>query len=180
MAIAKLKTNFQDDIINTLVNEDRQFEMIQNTNGTVSLKDVTVYDQTGSNYGAMEINKSNDTINQLIDHTSNIENTSDSEKRVKYAETAGTAESSEAAKSCDNDFILCNQAQLTFEGNSCTINDSRITANSLADVYFSSDSIGEAEEAVVSVETFLGMVTLSSVRTVTGTLTATIRIRVVE
>lgn len=151
MAIEKLKTNFQDDIINTLVNEDRQFEMIQNTNGTVSLKDVTSYDQIGSNYGSMEINKTNDTINQLIDET-------------------------EKANSV---FLLKNQSVLNFSGNVCTISDSRITADSLADVYFTSDTALAAEKAVIDVETYSGRVDLIAGRTTDGIIKASIVIRVV-
>lgn len=151
MAIEKLKTNFQDDIINTLVNEDRQFEMIQNTNGTVSLKDVTSYDQIGSNYGSMEINKTNDTINQLIDET-------------------------EKANSV---FLLKNQSVLNFSGNVCTISDNRITADSLADVYFTSDTALAAEKAVIDVETYSGRVDLTAGRTPDGTIKASIVIRVV-
>lgn len=151
MAIEKLKTNFQDDIINTLVNEDRQFEMIQNTNGTVSLKDVTSYDQIGSNYGSMEINKTNDTINQLIDET-------------------------EKANSV---FLLKNQSVLNFSGNVCTISDNRITADSLADVYFTSDTALAAEKAVIDVETYSERVDLTAGRTPDGTIKASIVIRVV-
>lgn len=151
MAIEKLKTNFQDDIINTLVNEDRQFEMIQNTNGTVSLKDVTSYDQIGSNYGSMEINKTNDTINRLIDET-------------------------EKANSV---FLLKNQSVLNFSGNVCTISDNRITADSLADVYFTSDTALSAEKAVIDVETYSGRVDLTAGRTPDGTIKASIVIRVV-
>lgn len=151
MAIEKLKTNFQDDVINALVNEDRQFEMIQNTNGTVSLKDVTVYEQIGNNYGAPEINKTNDTINQLIDET-------------------------EKANSV---FLLKNQSVLNFSGNVCTISDSRITADSLADVYFTSDTALAAEKAVIDVETYSGRVDLTAGRTPDGTIKASILIRVV-
>lgn len=180
MAIAKLKTNFQDDIINALVNEDRQFEMIQNTNGTVTLKDVTAYEQIGNNYGAQEINLANSTVNQLIEHTSNIDNTKDSEKRVSYAETAGNSGYATKSGSSENDFILCKKQELVFIGNVCTINNEKITENSLADVYFTGDTISVAEEAVISVETQDGKLLLTSIRSVEGEIKATIKIRVVE
>ena len=151
MAIEKLKTNFQDDIINTLVNEERRYALIENADGTISLKDVTSYDQIGSNYGAKEINTTNDTINQLID-------------KVEKA---------------DSVFVLRNQSVLNFVGNTCTISDERITADSLADVYFTSDTALNAEKAVITVETYSGRVDLNAERTPEGDIRASIVIRVV-
>ena len=77
------------------------------------------------------------------------------------------------------DFILVNQQELTFTNNVATISDERITANSLADVYFTSDTIDIAEDADISVETNTGNVVLTAATEPTGTIKATIRIRVV-
>lgn len=77
------------------------------------------------------------------------------------------------------DFILCNKQNLTFVANVCTISDARITADSLADVYFTSGCLVEAQKAVVSVETSAGAVTLTAARVPENTLTATIKIRVI-
>lgn len=153
MAITKLKTNFQDDIINTLVNEKRRFNLINNSDGTISLEDVTTYEQIGSNYGALEINAANDTVNQLIDK----------------------AEKTDIALNAV--FVLANQELLTFTGNVCTISDSRITSDSLADVYFTSDTALTAEKAVIDVETFAGRIELTAGRTPDGIIKASIVIR---
>lgn len=155
MAIAKLKTNFQDDIINTEVTDKRRYELINNSDGTVSLDDKTTYTQIGSNYGAKEINETNDTINQLIDAN---------EKAEQAAESV---------------FVLRNQSLLTFVGTTCTISDERITADSLADVYFTSDTALNAEKAVIDVETYSGRVDLNAGRTPEGDIRASIVIRVV-
>lgn len=155
MAITKLKTNFQDDIINTEVTDKRRFDLINNSDGTISLDDKTTYLQIGSNYGAEDINKTNDTINQLIDAN---------EKAEKAAESV---------------FALRNQSLLTFAGNTCTISDERITADSLADVYFTSDTALNAEKAVITVETYSGRVDLNAGRTPEGDIRASIVIRVV-
>lgn len=155
MAIKKLKTNYQDDIINTEVTDKRQYELINNSNGTVSLDDKTTYLQIGSNYGAEDINKANDTINQLIEAN---------EKAEKAAESV---------------FVLRNQSLLTFTGNTCTISDERITADSLADVYFTSDTALNAEKAVITVETYSGRVDLNAGRKPEGDIRASIVIRVV-
>lgn len=79
----------------------------------------------------------------------------------------------------DMDFILINQEELTFTDNVATISDDRITADSLADVYFTSDTIDVAKDADISVETATGSVVLTATTEPTGIIKATIRIRVV-
>lgn len=81
--------------------------------------------------------------------------------------------------SCANDFILINQQSLTFTDNICIISDNRITSDSLADVHFTTDTIDIAESADISVETYDGNVKLTASNSPTGTIKATIRIRVV-
>ncbi|MCM1235995.1 MAG: hypothetical protein NC489_38380 [Ruminococcus flavefaciens] len=191
MAITPLKTNFKDDILDTSISDKREYNLITNSNGTTSLDDVSVYKQVGDVYGAEQINEEHRAINELINMTSNIDNTPDANKSVSYTEragtatvansanTAGTADTAKVADEVKNDFILINQKALTFTQNVCTINDGRITANSLADVYFTSDSILSAEKAVISVETYDGSVQLTAGRTPESQLKASIRIRVV-
>lgn len=77
------------------------------------------------------------------------------------------------------DFVLCNKQALTFVANMCTISDARITAASLADVYFTAGCIAAAEKASIIVETLDGAVTLTAARTPEVTLTASIKIRVI-
>lgn len=180
MAITKLPVNFKDDIIDTAINEKRRYNIEDNSDGTKSLEDVTIYEQVGSYFGAEQINQTNETVNELIDKTSNIDNTKDSEKSVLYAESAGVAGSATMAESVKNDFILINQQTLVFANNICTISDGRITADSLADVYFTSDTINTAEKAVISVETYNGKVVLNAGREISGIIKASIRIRVVK
>lgn len=81
--------------------------------------------------------------------------------------------------STDQDFILRNQQSLTFTNKVCRINDSRITVNSLADVYFTSATIESAKKANVTVDTFNGYMTLTVAQNPTMTLVATIQIRVI-
>lgn len=155
MAIEKLKTDFQDDIIDTSVSDKRRFNIINNSDGTISLEDVTTYKKIGSQYGGQEINKANETINKLID---NVEKTKEA---------------------IDSVFMLCDKVTLVFNGNTCSIADERITADSLADVYFTSDTALAAEKAVIDVETYAGRVDLTAGRTPDGTIKASIVIRVV-
>lgn len=72
MAIEKLPVNFKDDVIDTSFSDKRRYNLIANTDGTTSLEDVTTYTQIGSDFGAEQVNKTNATVNELIDKTSNI------------------------------------------------------------------------------------------------------------
>lgn len=60
-----LSTDFKDDILNESVNEKRKYQMTYNDDGTVSFTDVTSYSQTGSEYGAAEVNEEREAINAL-------------------------------------------------------------------------------------------------------------------
>lgn len=194
MAIQKLPTNFVDDIIDATVTDKRKYRLENNSDGTISLEDVTTYVRLGTYYGMDKANSTNATVNQLIDATSNIQNTADSEKRVAYAENAGNAEhainadnsinaenaiNAITANSTANDFILVNSSLLDFSGNTCVISDERITENSLADVYFTSDTIIYAEDVGISVETYDGRVVIKSIIAPTEAIKASIKIRVV-
>lgn len=80
----------------------------------------------------------------------------------------------------DEDFILCNQQTLTFDSNRvCKITDARITASSLADVYFTSATEQFAKDASIVVETYAGYVTLTAKNTPASPLICTIQVRVV-
>ena len=154
MAINKLPVNFQDDIIDTSVTDKRRYNFIENSDGTKSLEDVTTYLQIGTDYGAEEINAQNQAINDLIDSNSNV------------------------VKAVEQDFVL-QKRTLSFIGTTCNIEDSRITKDSLADVYFTSETIYAAEKADISVETVDGAVVISSSRVPEMDLVATIKVKVV-
>ncbi|MCM1225156.1 MAG: hypothetical protein NC548_62965, partial [Lachnospiraceae bacterium] len=62
-----LPTNFQDDIMGASMGGKRRYNLINNTDGTVSLEDVTAYDQIGSNFGAGQINQTNAAVNAAAD-----------------------------------------------------------------------------------------------------------------
>lgn len=154
MAINKLPVNFQDDIIDTSVTDKRRYNFIENSDGTKSLEDVTTYLQIGTDYGSKEINAQNQAINDLIDSNSNV------------------------VKAVEQDFVL-QKRTLSFIGTTCNIEDSRITKDSLADIYFTSETIYAAEKADISVETVDGAVIISSSRVPEMDLVATIKVKVV-
>ena len=64
MSIPNLPINFKDDIL-AATNQKRKYNLIQNDDGTVSFEDATEYQQTGSDFGAGQVNATNDAINKI-------------------------------------------------------------------------------------------------------------------
>lgn len=79
----------------------------------------------------------------------------------------------------EKDFILTNMKPLTFVDDVARINDARIKADSLADVYFTTDCLDVAKKSGIGVETYNGYVLITADKTPVNTLTASIKIRVV-
>lgn len=62
-----LRTDYKDDVLDTSKNTQRKYNMINNPDGTVSLQDVTDYLQNGTNFGAGDVNATNEAVNELND-----------------------------------------------------------------------------------------------------------------
>lgn len=78
MGKSTLVTNFQDDILATSMGGKRRYRLIHNSDGTVSLEDVTTYTQVGSNFGASQVNATNTAVNASLatdGNGSNLTNT---------------------------------------------------------------------------------------------------------
>ena len=67
MAKSTLPVNFTDDVLNESMSGNRRFKLIYNDDGTVSLEDVTAYDQIGSNFGSKQVNETNEAVNAAAD-----------------------------------------------------------------------------------------------------------------
>ena len=67
MAKITLPTNYRDDILNSSAYGKRKYIMSYNQDGTVSFEDVTPYEQVGSDYGAGDINTTNEAVNESFD-----------------------------------------------------------------------------------------------------------------
>lgn len=67
MAKNILPVDFKDDIMNSAMGGKRRYRMINNSDGTVSFEDVTTYDQVGSNFGAGQMNATNEAVNAAAD-----------------------------------------------------------------------------------------------------------------
>lgn len=64
MAYTPLSTDFKDQILSD-VNTQRKYKQTVNEDGTVSLLDMTAYDQQGSSYSAKDINEERKAINDI-------------------------------------------------------------------------------------------------------------------
>lgn len=64
MSIPNLPVNFKDDIL-AASNPKRKYQQTFNSDGSVSLEDVTVYTQNGSDFGASQVNQTNGAINNI-------------------------------------------------------------------------------------------------------------------
>lgn len=64
MAFTPLSTDFKDEILSE-VNTQRKYKQTVNEDGTVSLQDMTAYEQEGSTYSAKDINEERQAINDI-------------------------------------------------------------------------------------------------------------------
>lgn len=60
-----LPTNFKDDVLSANMNKMRRYEQIINDDMSISLEDVTEYEQIGSRFGAAQVNATNKAVNDL-------------------------------------------------------------------------------------------------------------------
>lgn len=77
MAKQTLPVNFKDDILEPSMGGKRRYNLIQNDDGTYSLEDVTDYTQTGSDFGAGQINATNQAVNESCDKADVIDDLED-------------------------------------------------------------------------------------------------------
>ena len=77
----------------------------------------------------------------------------------------------------DSDFVIP-KASYTFTSNQCRINNDKVTANTLVDVYFDEESIQEAIRCSIFVNSYDGYILLKAERQPSKALTAVIRVRV--
>lgn len=83
-----LKVDFKDDILNENVNSRRKYNLIYNSDGTVSLQDATAYTQEGDLFGGGEINTTNKAVNDLGTSINSL--TTDALLNSTLVETFGT------------------------------------------------------------------------------------------
>lgn len=77
MAKQTLPTNFVDDILAPSMGGKRKFTITDNGDGTYEIEDVTEYTQTGSDFGAGQINATNKAVNESCDKANVIDDLDD-------------------------------------------------------------------------------------------------------
>lgn len=77
MAKQTLPTNFKDDILSSSMGGKRKYRIIDNGDGTYLFEDVTEYTQTGSDFGAGQINATNQAVNESCDKADVIDDPDD-------------------------------------------------------------------------------------------------------
>lgn len=77
----------------------------------------------------------------------------------------------------EKDFIL-SKRELVFSNKVCTISDSRITADTLVDVYFTAETMAAASKSNIYVDSLAGQIKLTAEIQPTGKIEAIIRVRV--
>lgn len=64
--MAQLRTDYKDQILDASANTQRKFRQVNNSDGTISLEDVTSYSQQGDPFGAGDINNTNAVVNACL------------------------------------------------------------------------------------------------------------------
>lgn len=198
MAISKLPVNFTNDDV-----DEYKYKLTNVGDNDYLVEDVSDYESKGSYFGAIQENQINRTVNQVIDlaedNAKDIDDIMQGRKNVQalsanHVNTTNTITSAtinetafdgseditivdNSKLSTNNSFMLISKSVLTFTSKVCTISDTRITANSLANVVFTPSCLDIAKKSGISVETQSGKVLITAGRTPSGALTASIYIR---
>lgn len=64
--MVNLKTNYQDDVLDSTMNGKRRYNLINNSDGTVSFEDVTDYTQIGDDFSAKDLNGIAEEVNDKL------------------------------------------------------------------------------------------------------------------
>ena len=89
MAKQTLPTNYKDDVLATSMGKKRRYNLIQNDDETMSLEDATEYTQVGDNYGAAQLNATNQAVNESVDQAKIIDSLDDISANTQPGMVAG-------------------------------------------------------------------------------------------
>lgn len=95
--------------MNASMGGKRKYNLIQNTDGTVSLEDVTNYDQVGSSFGAGQINQTNKAVNDSADAGKIIDDLTTIKATTQKGYIAGAL----ALKAVNNDLKIIETGSVT-------------------------------------------------------------------
>ena len=89
MAKSILPVDFLDDVLSAGMGGRRRYRKIDNEDGSISLEDVTEYDQIGSIFGQMQINAITEAVNESADKSQIIDSAADLRTNASAGMMAG-------------------------------------------------------------------------------------------
>ena len=121
MAKQTLPTNYKDDVLATSMGKKRRYNLIQNDDGTISLEDATEYVQEGDNYGAAQLNATNQAVNESVDQAKIIDSLDDISANTQPGMVAGALAVAELnGKSTDSIAIKPQTLRMSMKANDVT------------------------------------------------------------
>ena len=102
MAKQALPVSYKDDVLATSMGQKRRYNIIYNDDGTVSFDDVTEYTQVGDNYGAAQLNATNQAVNESVDKATIIDSLDDIMANTTEGMPAGSLAIAELNNKLDN------------------------------------------------------------------------------
>ena len=118
MAKMTLPVNFKDDIMSSNMGGKRRYKPIQNEDGTISLEDVTNYEQIGSDFNAAQVNQTNAAVNASADAGKII----DSMDTIRATTKSGYMAGALAVKQLDKNLIVVSENMTEIGGKAEKIN----------------------------------------------------------
>lgn len=89
MSKQTLPVNYVDDVMASSMSSKRRWQITQNSDGTYNIEDVTTYDQVGSEFGAGDINATNQAVNESADAGKIIDDPDTAEATTEEGYIAG-------------------------------------------------------------------------------------------
>lgn len=127
----------------------------------------------------LEFDQLNDNVLQYKADTQSQINTYNTNYQQILTNTQAAAQTAQNQVNdyVNKDYVIAEQA-FVFTNRVCQISDSKVTANSLIDVYFTAETIGAAEEAQIYVDSSAGKITLTATQQPSSAIRGMIRVRV--
>lgn len=155
MAKANLPVNFKDDILKENMNGKRRFNMIQNSDGTVSFEDVTDYTQVGSTFGAAQINATNEAVNNAADASKIIDSLETIKANTQSGYIAGALAVKKLSSNLMSNLIPCEYGAYGSSASVTITKPTSFTSSTYTLLVFTSEDYRATETYSISGATLL-------------------------
>lgn len=106
MSKTTLPVNLVDDVLAESMDGKRRYKIIDNGDGTISLEDVSEYLQTGSAFGAGQVNSTNQAVNDSVDKSKVLITLEENAASTDDENVAGSKALAELNKNLDERLYL--------------------------------------------------------------------------